>query len=236
MAMARPRLRQHSGSARDTEAPRARLIWRRRCLVSKGEGEGGGGAILIARCPRVPREHLHPRRPCPGRDTRRESRVRTPRGEGECAWGARARGCVAAAAAQPGAGCVRLRAGEGRGGAASLVGHGLAWRLGPEGELGRARELGRGGERTVGPQPTCAWAKRGGEGRLGLVRGMGLGEMAMTRWVACDGPGHELGWRVGGRGGGKGSWPTKIEKGFSIYDKGFEIRPREDLDGIRRKI
>jgi hypothetical protein len=87
--------------------------------------------------------------------------------------------------------------------------------------LGLAREgrswaarLGRGWERTVGPLPTCAWAKRGGESRLGLVRGMGLGEMAMTRWVACDGPGHELGWRVGGRGGGKGSWPTKIEKGF----------------------
>ena len=28
--------------ARDTEAPRARLKRRRRCLASKGEGEGGG--------------------------------------------------------------------------------------------------------------------------------------------------------------------------------------------------
>jgi hypothetical protein len=65
-------------------------------------------------------------------------------------------------------------------GAASLVGHGLAWRLGPEEELGRARGLGRGKAR-VGAGP------RGGEGCWD-------GWAKCARWAVC---GRLCGWAKG---------------------------------------
>jgi len=71
------------------------------------------------------------------------------------------------------------------------------WRRQPGRGRGRAR-VGQGGvrllglatwaegrEREVGPLPACAWAK--------------------ARRRRPTRPGHELGWRVGGREGGKGS-------------------------------
>ena len=130
---------------------------------------------------------VHPRRPCPQRDTRRESRARTPRGEGRRACGL------------PSGRRRRLLPGS-----APLLGQGrgTTW-LGPC--LGRTARRGAGPGLATGPAEERATGLRGS-----------LGPRQEE---------DELGWRVGGRGGGKGSWPKRIEKGFPKYDKGFEIYP-----------
>ena len=114
-------------------------------------------------------QRVHPRRPCPQRDTRRWIAAHTPRGRGQARAGARVR------ARRGGGGSAWERAwllGLGRRGAASLVGYGL----GP-GDLGRRGSWATQGA-SEGVPRSWGWAGgasrpegEGGEGRVGPRRG-----------------------------------------------------------------
>jgi len=110
-AVASPWLRCGGAQSATSRRRGAGLTRRRRGLASRGRGDGGGGAmgkeqrkrvaalVLIGGAARVPRVGVHPRRPRPRWDTRRESRARVAGSRG-----ARARECSGAGAPPSGGG------------------------------------------------------------------------------------------------------------------------------------
>jgi len=155
-----------SRGARGRGRARCSTRWSRggwRCHGEWGKGAAALEALKGRELGFPGRATIHPRRPCPGRDTRRKSRVRTPRGEGEGAWGARARGCVAAAAAR------RL----GARGAPRVGGTGGA-------ALGLAGRLGCWAARGCSPEGRPGWA----EGRSGPRAWVGPGQGRGGEWAA----------------------------------------------------
>ena len=202
--------------------------------------------VLIGGVARVPRVGVHPRRPRPHWDTRRESRARMVGSRG-----ARVRECSGAGAPPSGGGGSALELARLLGWRTALApSWATAWALATWGSwagagwwcrVGFAEGLGRGKCCAAGPRKEAGGIGSGPAGLLERGGKVRLGQQKKGKeWREDEGFGPReedfLFAKMIGRGKEK-EWSPSKKGDFPTFDlEDFGIRPREDLDGTRRKI